>query len=135
MRKWGGADQGTGAAKEPVIGAKFNFGGVRGTPEKVIWEGFMLSQTAPSGGMFDSDLFADQAVDGPGNKHPRAQGGRLAIRLSRSDLALVDAEQVKGEEHRGKADSGPKNSRTQKPPADRSFLCSSTRCSIQARPI
>jgi len=34
MRKWGGADQGTGAAKEPVIGAKSNFGGVGRTNDK-----------------------------------------------------------------------------------------------------
>jgi len=44
-------------------------------------------------------VFADQAEDGPGDKHLRAQSGRLAIRLFLSDLALVEAEQVEGEEH------------------------------------
>jgi len=45
-------------------------------------------------------VFADQAEDGPGDKHLRAQSGRLAIRLFRSDLALVEAEQVESEGHR-----------------------------------
>ena len=42
----------------------------------------MFSQAAPSGGKFDRDLFADQAEDGPGDEHLRAQSGRLAIGFS-----------------------------------------------------
>jgi len=59
----------------------------------------MFSQAAPSGGKFDRDLFVDQAEDGPVDEHLRAQGGRPAIKLFRSKLALVEAEQVEGEEH------------------------------------
>ena len=57
----------------------------------------MFNQATPSGGKFDSDLFADQAGDGPGDKDLRAQGGRLATRLFRTELSLVEAEQVIGE--------------------------------------
>jgi len=42
----------------------------------------MFSQTTPSGGKFDSDLFADQTEDGPCDKRKRPAGDLLcAVRL------------------------------------------------------
>jgi len=57
----------------------------------------MFGQTTPSRRKFYSNLFADESGDRPGDEHLRAQGGRLAIRLFRGDLALVEAEQFEGD--------------------------------------